>query len=220
MTEENAAVPSLPVLLTARLLPIVVLAVVGGAMAASSADHTPARAEPSVSASPSTKAATAPAYARPPAPCAAVPADTVKELVPGAKTAGSELRTSDSRRRRGCSWHALKGYDYRWLDVTFEISTTARAASDAYGNRKEGTAVPGLGDEASVATRNTKEDGQQSTSAVVLVRVENALVTVTYSGSDFETRKAPDGKTMREGALEVVKKALTALDDTTSENAE
>jgi hypothetical protein len=220
MTEENAAVPSLPVLLAARLLPIAALAVVGGAMAVGPADHTPARAEPSVSTSPSTKAAAAPAYARPPAPCTAVPAGTVKELVPGAKTAGSELRTSDSRRRRGCSWDALKGFDYHWLDVTFEISPTARAARETYGDRKEGAAVPGLGDEASVATHNLKEDGQQTTRTVALVRMKNALITVTYSGSDFETHKALDGKTLRGGALTVVKKALTALDGTTSEDAE
>jgi hypothetical protein len=136
----------------------------------------------------------------------------VKHLVPGAGTDGKKLDTTNSSRRTGCSWHALKGYDYRWLDVTFETSADQAAARKAYTDREQPEAAPGLGDEASVGTELTEDDGQQTRAAVVIVRKANALITVTYNGSDFESRKAPSTDTMREGALEAAKAAVDELD--------
>ncbi|MGP3924528.1 hypothetical protein [Streptomyces sp. 8N616] len=203
--------PSLPLTLAARLLPVAVLATAGWAMTSRPAADS--GSEPAGAPNPARSAAVAPAIAKPPAPCPAIPAETVKELVPGAKTAGAELDTADPKRRTGCSWHALEGFDYRWLDVTFETTPADQAARSAYADRKQPTAAPGLGDEASVGTKLTKEDGQQTREAVVVVRKANALVTVTYNGSDFDSKKAPGADAMSKGALAAAKNALAALDD-------
>ncbi|WKX70018.1 hypothetical protein [Streptomyces sp. XD-27] len=154
--------------------------------------------------------------APPGAPCTAIPAGTVKQLVPGAKPGGSLLKTTDARRRTGCSWHALHGYDYRWLDVTYDIRPQGDSASGggSEGDGREddgGEPVPGLGDTATVSERVTTDDGQRTREAVVVVRVSNAVVTVTYSGSDFESGKAPDADVIREGALTAARTALKTL---------
>jgi hypothetical protein len=173
------------------------------------------------SSAPSSSSSAAHEYAKPPAACSTVAAGTVKKLVPGAKTAGEELKLSDPDRRTGCSWNALKGFAYRWLDVTFEASKAsdrageARSAKEvaeaAYERLKKDTAVPGLGDDASVGDELTKEDGQQLRQAVVVVRRANALITVTYNGSDFESGKAPDATEIREGAIKAAEDAVQAL---------
>ncbi|MDT3398703.1 hypothetical protein RKE29_18965 [Streptomyces sp. B1866] len=204
---------SLPLTLVARLLPVALLAVAGAAMTAS-AD--PGDAGPRAAASPSPSAShqaaaggdgAAPDGARPPAdPCAALPSGTVRGLVPGARTAGTALAVSDPTRRAGCSWHALHGYDYHWLDVTYDVTPTALTVTPA------GTPVPGLGDAAAARDRLSTEDGQQTRETTVTVRAGGTLVTVTYSGSDFETRKAPAAAALREGALRAAKAALGALD--------
>ncbi|MGP3999997.1 hypothetical protein [Streptomyces sp. 8N706] len=208
---------SLPLVLVARLLPVAVLATAGWGLTAGSEPE--ANTPTSAASRPSVKAATAPTYAKPPTPCTAVGTGTVEELVPGARTAGTELEVSDTDRRTGCSWNALQGYEYRWLDVSFEVSPEAgetEAAHAFYTARKRGTAVSGLGDEASADTETTEEDGQETRGAVVVVRQANAVVTVTYNGSDFETRKGAPAADMRDGALKVAKEALTALGDKSS----
>jgi hypothetical protein len=144
-----------------------------------------------------------------------VPAATVKSLVPGAKTTGKEIPSTDTKLRRTCSWNALQGYDYRWLDVTFEISESDQAATQEYEQRvKEksgGGAVPGLGNSAYSVVDLSTEDKQQTREGVVLVRVSNALVIVTYNGSDFETKKAPGTDEINKGAIKAARAAVGAL---------
>lgn len=199
---------SLPLTLVARLLPVAVLTAAGVAMTTSADSDAPAR--PAASPRPSADG-TAPARpGRPPsAPCATIPADTVKDLVPGAKTAGKALDVSDSDRRSGCSWHALDGYDYRWLDVSFEITATGQKGG---GPRSAGgTAVPGLGDQATLHEELSTDDDQQTREAVVVVRDGAATVTVTYNGSDYGTGKAPAADPIRKGALAAAKAAVSSL---------
>jgi hypothetical protein len=227
---------SLPVVLAARLLPVVVLAVAGWSMTSpagsepvaapqngASSSPAPSSGASSGSASAGTGAsagtsaggstAGGAALSKPPAPCTAVPAATVKSLVPGAKTAGSVLKVSDPDRRSGCSWNALKGFDYHWLDVSFEISSSTQEAHSSYGeNAKSTTVVLGLGaDEASAGDTLTTEQGQQTRETVVVARKGNALITVTYNGSDFDTKKAPGAKVIRDGAITAAKAVLTGL---------
>ncbi|MFI0165312.1 hypothetical protein [Streptomyces sp. NPDC017095] len=213
----------LPLALTARLSPVAVLACAGWALTSGpaappaaghlSARHTPAG--PSAAADPA-PAAAANAYTTAPAPCSSVPAATLKSLVPGAGTAGKEIPSTDTSLRRTCSWNALDGYDYRWLDVSFEIGGSAREARGEYDQRVAerggGGAVPGLGDSAYSVVGLTTEDGQQTREGVVLVRAANALVVVTYSGSDFETRRAPSTDEINKGAIKAAKSAVAALD--------
>ncbi|WP_432133809.1 MULTISPECIES: hypothetical protein [unclassified Streptomyces] len=211
----------LPVVLTARLSPVAVIACIGWALssgplaatedtAVKDARQTPSDALPAPSAS--TKAMT---HEAAPAPCGSVTAKTVGSLVPGAKTAGKEIRSTDSQLRRTCSWNALKGYDYRWLDVTFEIMESDEAARTSYQDRitkkSGGGAVPGLGDEAYSVVNLTTEDKQQTREGVVFVRAANALVVVTYNGSDFESKKAPGTDEINKGAIKAAKDAVAAL---------
>lgn len=232
---------SLPLTLAARLLPTAILAIVGWTMASSPPEETgPASAHGTRSGSTAPSgsdsgpgpgsdsgsdsgpdaAKDAPAtYSKPPSPCTAIKAATIKKLVPEAKTAGKPLPLTDPAHRTGCSWNALKGFDYRWLDVTFEVSATgggqdAEAAAKASYKRlknPKAAAATGIGDEASVSVELTTEDKQQTREAVVVFRKGNAVVTITYNGSDFETKKAPSESVIRAGALTVAKDALAGL---------
>ncbi|WP_306316297.1 MULTISPECIES: hypothetical protein [unclassified Streptomyces] len=217
----------LPVTLTARLLPVAVLACAGWAYSsgpmAPSADEDRPEAAPRSSSAPDSseepgEAVAAKTYAKPPAPCTSLPSSTIKALVPDAKTAGKELSATDESVRRGCSWSALKGYDYRWLDVSFEVKDSDELAKKAFasGDAAKG-AKQDLGDEAALSSDVTTKDKQQTREAVLTVRKGNALVTVTYNGSDFESKGAPSAATVSEGAVRAAKSAVGALDSTAGE---
>ncbi|MFJ5530444.1 hypothetical protein [Streptomyces sp. NPDC093261] len=223
----------LPLALTARLLPVAVLASAGWAMSSGPLAAAPATGQKQGqgtgqntqdtasdspgSASSAAPQATAKAYASAPAPCAALAENTITSLVPGAKTAGKEIPSTDASIRRTCSWNALKGFDYRWLDVTFEIMDSEATAQKTYTQRTTeksgGGAVPGLGDAGYSVVNLTTEDKQQTREGVVLIRSSNALVSVTYNGSDFETKKAPGTDEINKGAIKAARDAVTALEN-------
>ncbi|MFE9022631.1 hypothetical protein ACFYNL_29275 [Streptomyces sp. NPDC007808] len=213
----------LPIALTARLSPVVVLAAAGWALSSGPFAATPAaegrtaqKAEEESPAAPATTAVSK-TYPAAPAPCDSLGAKTVKSLVPGARTAGKEIPSTDSKLRRTCSWNALKGYDYRWLDVSFEITASDDAALTSFKERvaarSGGGDVPGIGDSGYSVVNLTTEDGQQTREGVVLVRASNALISVTYSGSDFESKKAPATAEINKGAIKAAKEAVAALED-------
>ncbi|MFJ5266354.1 hypothetical protein ACIQAC_38465 [Streptomyces sp. NPDC088387] len=210
----------LPLALTARLTPVVVLALAGWALS-SGAETTPAAQDKSPgktgtqsTGGPSTTAVPKTYTAAPP-PCGSVAEKTVKSLVPDAKTAGKEIASTDSKIRRTCSWNALKGFDYRWLDVSYEVLESDDAAEKYYAQRVEeksgGGAVPGLGDAGYSVVNLTTEDDQKTREGVVLSRVANALVVITYNGSDFETKEAPSSDEINKGAIKAAKEAVTSL---------
>ena len=211
----------LPVALTARLSPVVVLAAAGWALTSSPA--TPAghhdAGQQTSAAAPSAPSSTAgtgtKAYTAAPAPCGSVAVKTINALVPGAKTAGKEIQSTDAKLRRTCSWNALKGFDYRWLDVSFEVMQSDQVAQKEYTNRlaqkSGGGAVPGLGDSAYSVVNLTTQDKQQTREGVVIARVSNVLVVTTYNGSNFETKKAPSTDEINTGAIKAARDAVTAL---------
>ncbi|MDQ0687425.1 hypothetical protein QFZ56_006388 [Streptomyces achromogenes] len=211
----------LPLALTARLTPVVVLACAGWAMSSGPLDEPQDTASKdtqktqSDKASGSSSTAVSKTYAAAPAPCTGVTVKTVAALVPGAKAAGKEIPSTDTALRRTCSWNALKGYDYRWLDISFEIADSDEAAQSSYKERTTeksgGGAVPGLGDEGYSVVNLTTEDKQQTREGVVIARVANALVIVNYNGSDFETKKAPATDEINKGAIKAAKEAVAAL---------
>ncbi|MCS0600049.1 hypothetical protein NX794_02175 [Streptomyces sp. LP11] len=213
----------LPLALTARLTPVVVLACAGWAMSSGPAAPPAAAQRPSergASTAPSgapsaTASATAKKYGSAPSPCSSVPVATVEALVPGAKTAGKEIPSTDTDLRRTCSWNALHGYDYRWLDISFEVADSAQDAKQQFetrvGEKKGGGDVPGLGDAAYSVVNLTTEDKQQTREGLVMAQVSNALVVVTYSGSDFESKKAPDTDEINKGAIKAARSAVGAL---------
>ncbi|AQS66704.1 hypothetical protein [Streptomyces pactum] len=211
----------LPLALTARLAPVAVLATAGWALS-SGPDTTPA-AEDRTPPDTTNRSASAPAteavtktYAAAPAPCESLAGKTVTSLVPGAKAAGKEIPSTDTEVRRTCSWNALKGYDYRWLDVSYEVMESDEAALKSYkervADRSGGGEVPGLGDAAYSVVNLTTEDEQQTREGTVLVRASNALVMITYNGSDFESKKAPSTETVNKGAIKAAKEAVAALE--------
>ena len=207
----------LPLALTARLLPVAVLASAGWALSSGPFAATPtAEHKPSPSESAPSTAATTQTYRGSPAPCESITTKTVTALVPGAKTAGKEIPSTDESVRRTCSWNALKGYDYRWLDISYEIKKSDQVAESAYSKRivKEsgGGVVPGLGDAAYSVVNLTTEDKQQTREGMVIVRASNALVVVTYNGSDFETKKAPSTDAINKGAIKAAREGLAALE--------
>ncbi|MFI9770575.1 hypothetical protein ACIHJG_27420 [Streptomyces sp. NPDC052415] len=214
----------LPLALTARLSPVVVLAAAGWALTSGPFAAEPEAAAPQAQARTENESASAPSasaaaktYTGAPAPCGSVSPATVKALVPGARTAGKEIPSTDTELRRTCSWNALKGYDYRWLDVSFEITDSDEAAQKSYRQRVEdrsgGGDVPGLGDAGYSVVNLTTEDEQKTREGVVLARVSNALVVVTYNGSDFETKEAPGSDEINKGAIKAAKEAVAALED-------
>ncbi|WRZ89667.1 hypothetical protein OHB54_11705 [Streptomyces sp. NBC_01007] len=211
----------LPLALAARLLPVALLASAGWALAAGPSAATPNAEDKSsqkqTNDSPSSPSASAAVktFAASPAPCSGIQVSTIKSLVPGAKTAGQEIASTDKALRRTCSWNALKGFDYRWLDVSYEIKDSDAAAQKAYKNRvadkRGGGAVPGVGDSAYSVVDLSTEDKQQTREGVVIVQASNALVVVTYNGSDFETKKAPGTDEINKGAIKAAKDATAAL---------
>ncbi|MFJ9151953.1 hypothetical protein ACIRP7_28745 [Streptomyces sp. NPDC102270] len=213
---------SLPLALTARISPVVVLAAAGWALTSGPAATAPAAekesAPRSAGESPSGASTAAPTkrYAAAPAPCGSISTVTIKSLVPGAKTAGKEIPSTDTTLRRTCSWNALKGYDYRWLDVSFEITESDVAAAKAYkeniSEKSGGGSVPGVGDAGYSVVNLTTQDKQQTREGVVMIQVSNALVTVTYNGSDFESKKAPGTDEINKGAIKAAKEAVAALE--------
>ncbi|MFI7412022.1 hypothetical protein ACIBU0_25470 [Streptomyces sp. NPDC049627] len=213
----------LPLALTARLSPVVVLAAAGWALSSGPA-ATPAADDRTATQKTEDESPTAPAtaaasktYASAPSPCDSLGSKTIKDLVPGAKTAGKEIPSTDSKLRRTCSWNALKGYDYRWLDVSFEITQSDEAAEKSYKERiaarSGGGDVPGVGDAGYSVVNLTTEDKQQTREGVVMIRASNALISVTYSGSDFESKKAPGTDEINKGAIKAAKEAAAALED-------
>ncbi|WP_156722226.1 DUF3558 domain-containing protein [Streptomyces apocyni] len=207
----------LPLLLTVRLLPVVVLATAGWAWTTGpyAPSTTPAAAPRPAPSAPAPEPAT---HGAPPDPCAAVSEKTIKDLVPGAEPAGKELDLTNPNRRRTCSWNALDGFDYRWLDVSYDVLASEKDARSMYRKRliATGQGTDGLGDQASVSVDLTTEDKQQTREAVVLVRSGNALVTVTHNGSNFASEGAPGADVIREGAVRVARGAVRGLEGQTA----
>lgn len=214
---------SLPLALTARLSPVVVLAAAGWALSSGPAttpaaeDRTATQKTDDDSPSTPATAAASKTYSAAPSPCGSLSSKSIKDLVPGAKTAGKELPSTDSKVRRTCSWNALKGYDYRWLDVSYEITASDEAAEESYkeriANKGGGGAVPGVGDAGYSVVNLTTEDKQKTREGTVMIRASNALVAITYSGSDFESKEAPSTDEINKGAIKAAKEAVAALED-------
>ncbi|MEV0170009.1 hypothetical protein AB0I00_02615 [Streptomyces sp. NPDC050803] len=213
---------SLPLVLTARLSPVAVLAVAGWTLTSGPLSAAPA-AEPEAGQKTENRSASAPStaaasqtYSSAPAPCDSITEKTVKSLVPGAKAAGKEIPSTDTKLRRTCSWNALKGYDYRWLDVSFEVAKSDEAAEKSYKERiadkSGGGDVPGLGDAGYSVVNLTTEDKQETREGVVIARASNALIVVTYNGSDFESKEAPATDEINKGAIKAAKDAVAALE--------
>ncbi|MER5475813.1 hypothetical protein ABT026_02325 [Streptomyces sp. NPDC002734] len=226
---------NLPLALTVRLMPVVVLASAGWAMsvgpladppeAAASGQESTSSGSSSDSGDPGEESAkddeepgkttdkAEKTYEKAPDPCKAVSKKTVTSLVPGKLTTG-ELASTDKDVRRMCQWHALKGYSYRWLDVSFEIRRSTEDAEKAFDRVADGKGGPfkGLGDEAYSLSAVTSDKGNKVQETELTVRSGNAIVVVTYNGGDFVEKTTPSADKIRDGAAKAAGEALAALE--------
>lgn len=169
-----------------------------------------------------------------PAPCTVLGKGTVRDLVPKAKDpSGKAARTSDTESRASCSWNGLDGFQYRWLEVSFQRSDSIQGVGSAEdqakaaftqlkataavpeGLKKGETAtirvVPGVGEEAQLVSAEVKKDGETYRDVTVVARKGNVVVTVSYDGAGFETDSVPKAKGIEEGAVKAAKEALAAI---------
>ncbi|MFP1628902.1 DUF3558 family protein [Streptomyces sp. 5K101] len=172
-----------------------------------------------------------------PDPCESIARETIKDLVPGAKsTSGAAGRSSDAGSRGSCSWHGLddngvKGSQYRWLDVSFlrydSDATLAvsgeQRAKDNYAKEiaktqaTEGakdvksSPAPGIGNEATTLNYTLRKTGENFVYAVIVARTENGLVTLTYNGTGYAGAKNPSSEDLTKDALKAAKQAVDSV---------
>jgi hypothetical protein len=197
-------------------MPVVVLASAGWAMSVGPLADPPEAAASSDENKESSGGSEEPAktYEKAPDPCKALAKKTVSALVPGKLTTG-ELASTDKDVRRMCQWHALKGYSYRWLDVSYEIRRSDEDAQKAFDRATadgKGGPFKGLGDEAYSLSAVTSDKGNKVQETELTVRSGNALIVVTYNGGDFVEKTTPSADKIRDGAAKAANEALAALE--------
>lgn len=190
---------------------------------------------PSKTASPSPTVATA-KYAELPNACKTLAAKTVEDLVPDVKKkGGTPGQSSDLASRASCSWNGLddngvKGSVYRWIDVSLvrfksepSLGSGEQRAQQKYpakvaevkaadgAKNVAATAGQGIGNESTIVTYELKRDDATFRYAVVVVRTENVLVTVSYNGAGHQGAKSPSVEDVRKGAERAAKEAVAAV---------
>ncbi|GAA1881146.1 DUF3558 domain-containing protein [Streptantibioticus ferralitis] len=185
------------------------------------------------SGSPSTASATssslaAAKYKAIPDPCKAMSPDTVNHLVQSAKDPnGSAAKSTDSKTRGGCSWNGLDGYQFRYLDDSFQrfdsiptasaedqaktsyqqavTSTTGKASSP------KATQLSGLGDGATLVTWDDKKGDDAYHNATVVARSANVVVVVDFNGAGMQGDDKPKADEMDKDTQQAAKEALASL---------
>lgn len=190
-------------------------------------------AKPTVSKSPSPTLAAA-RFTGLPAPCKVLAGKTVRALVPESKdVAGDPAKSSDTDARGSCAWNGLDGFQYRWLEVSFErldtvpgVGSAEDQAKRVYTQAKASAAVPeglkkggaaavrvvsGVGDEAQLVSAAVRKDGEDYRDVSVVARKGNVVMTVSYDGAGFEGDKPPGAGEIEDGALKAAKEAFGAI---------
>lgn len=215
-------------------VPVLVAGCSGSSDSEASGDSGPAAAasaKPKKSATPSLAPAR---FTGLPQPCKVLEKGTVKKLVPKAKDpSGKPAKSTDLDARASCSWNGLNGFQYRWLEISFQradsvqgIGSAETQAKSAYTQLKAAAAVPeglkkgkraairvvpGLGDEAQLVSAEVKKDGEAYRDVSVIARADNVVVSISYDAAGFETAKLPKAKVIEEGAATAAKKAMSQL---------
>lgn len=170
-------------------------------------------------------------FAKLPEPCDAIAKDSVKDLVPGAKsTAGTAGKSADTGQRSSCSWTGLEGYQWRWLDVSYQrydsdpaIGSGADRAAEYYGKQvraveategakdMKSSAQSGLGQEATEFAYETTEDKEDYRKQTVVALHENVVVIVNYHGAGFQGSDEPKSADLLKDAEKATKEAVAAV---------
>ncbi|MEU6175545.1 DUF3558 domain-containing protein [Streptantibioticus parmotrematis] len=220
----HATAPRLARLIACAAVPAMLIAGCSSGSKASSDDVNGSSAPSSTTAAPTLAAAR---YTKLPDPCRAIAAATVKTMVPSAQDAGGKAVSSGDDSHAGCSWTGLDGYQYRFLDDTFQRFDTIANSTSAEDQAKsayqlavqtaakasgaKAVAAPGLGDQATLITWDAKKDGAQYHYAAVIARSANAIVTVDFSGAGLQGDEQPKTDRMNKDAEQATKEALAAL---------
>jgi hypothetical protein len=213
----------------AAALPVTFVAACSSGSAAES-DAKAAAASSSASASPSPSPTLAKGkFAKLPDACSAIPQKTVKSLVPKAKSAkGEASSSSDTNARSGCSWNGLNGYQYRWLDVSFQRYDSVQGIGSAdsqavkHFQQQVGTAeaaakgatattTSGVGDQATTVTAKVTKDKEDYQQVTVVTRTANAVIVLNYNGAGFENAKNPSAADLQKDAVSAAKETVAAV---------
>jgi hypothetical protein len=170
-------------------------------------------------------------FAKLPQACEALAGKTIEELVPKAKSkSGTVGKSADINSRATCSWNGLDGYQYRWLDVSFQrfSSDLALGSGDSrakdYFNKQVGTAkstpdarnlktgtAAGVGDEATTLSYDLRKSKDDFKNQTIVARTANVVVTLNYNGTGYEDAKPPKAADLLKDAEAAIKKALVAV---------
>jgi hypothetical protein len=166
-------------------------------------------------------------YPKVPDPCGAISQNTVKSMVPGVKNAAGQLISSaNANDHGGCSWTGVNGYQYRYLDDSFQrfgsapggsaqaqatvaFQSTVQAAAKAAGAKT--TQLNGVGDQAALITWDTDSDQAGYHYATVVARTSNVIATVDFSGAGLEGDSKPKADQMDTGAQQAAQEAIASV---------
>jgi hypothetical protein len=174
-------------------------------------------------------------YPKVPDPCKAISQNTVKSMVPGVKNANGQLISSaNANDHGGCSWTRVNGYQYRYLDDSFQRfgsalgsdsaeaqatlgfqSAVQAAAAKAAGAKT--AQVNGVGDQATLITWDTNNDKTDYHYATVVARTSNVIVTVDFSGAGWEGDSKPKTDQMDTSAQQATQEAIASIQATAAE---
>ncbi len=218
---------------TARRLPALLLAAAVLPVALTACSSGAAKPSAAPSASATKPAAPKVRYAALPSPCGALSTGTVKSLVPGARsTKGTAATAGTSKDRGGCSWNGLSGYQYRYLDTSFQrydnvtggtsgndeaaaaysaaVRATQAGATDAQG-KPTTSSLRGVGDQASLVSWTTSKDHATYVNVTVVTSSANVVLTVDYIGAGLQGDHRPKSSDLDSGAQKAAREALAAL---------
>ena len=211
-----------PLTLTARLSPVAVLACAGWALTSGPLTATQDTAAKDTQKTPVRDGFRAPSTTANSKTYGAAPA--LPHEAPAAKTITTRWCRASSRParrsrprtpalRRTCSWNALKGYDYRWLDVSFEITDSdergrrsrTRSASPT---RAAAGSCPGSGTRPTPCVNLTTEDKQQTRGGRGhRPRRPTRWSSSTTTAATSSPSKAPATDEINKGAIKAAKEA-------------
>ncbi|MGW7008239.1 DUF3558 domain-containing protein [Streptomyces sp. NPDC054933] len=163
-----------------------------------------------------------------PDPCKAMSQDTVNHLVQSAKNPnGSAASSTDPKDRGGCSWNGLDGYQFRYLDDSFQrfdsIPTASaedqaktayqQAVQSATGKASspKATQLSGLGDSSTLLTWDDKKGDDAYHNATVVARSANVVVVVDFNGAGMQGDDQPKADEMDKDTQQAAKEALASL---------
>jgi hypothetical protein len=227
---HRPAAPHFARLIACAAVPVMLLAGCSSG-SGSSAKSQQGQAGSSASGSSSSAASSslAPAkYKTLPDPCKAMSQDTVNHLVQSAKNPdGTAANSNDPKDRGGCSWNGLDGYQFRYLDDSFQrfdsVPTTSaeNQAKSAFqqavqtttdkASSPKTTQLSGLGDSATLVTWDDKKGDDPYHNATVVARSANVVLVIDFNGAGMQGDDKPKADEMDKDTQQAAKEALASL---------